>query len=66
VELTAPPAILRRAFERLCENAKNQSAKEENERTEAQEASAQNELVLETCQSAIALLDADEDRSQSG
>lgn len=62
VELTAPPDILRRALERLREIAKSQSAKEERERTEAQKASTQNELLLETCQSAIASLDADEDR----
>lgn len=65
VELTAPPDILRRAFERLREIARNQSAKEDRERSEAQKAGAQNELVLETCQSMIASLDAD-DGSQSG
>jgi hypothetical protein len=64
VELTAPPDILRRAFERLREIAKSQSAKEERERTEAQKAGAQNELVLETCQSAIASLDASDGKTQ--
>jgi len=62
VELTTPPDVLRRVFTRLAETAEGQSAIEQRERVEAEQAEAHSRLVAETCRLVLAELDREQAR----
>jgi hypothetical protein len=60
VELTTPPDVLRRVFDRVRKVAEAQRTSEEEERAETQRSGRQNRLVLETCESLLLALPAEQ------